>query len=67
MIVCPCEEISEQTVRQLVRDGATRIEQIVSACKAGVYCGACVPAIHQILRHEKHLVERSKKRVRPSR
>jgi bacterioferritin-associated ferredoxin len=28
MIVCPCDEIDDATIRQLVRQGATRIEQI---------------------------------------
>ena len=63
MIVCPCEEIDDATVRKLVRQGATRAEQIVSACSAGAYCGACIPFILQILRHEKHLVARAEKRV----
>jgi bacterioferritin-associated ferredoxin len=63
MIVCPCDEIDDATIRQLIRQGATRIEQIVSACSVGAYCGACVPFILQILRHEKHLVERTKKRA----
>ena len=66
MMVCPCEEITAEQVRKLVRNGATRMEQIVSACSAGAYCGACIPAILQILRHEKHLMERSEKRVRPA-
>jgi bacterioferritin-associated ferredoxin len=66
MIVCPCEEIADATVRKLVRQGVTRVEQIVSACSAGAYCGACIPFILQILRHEKHLMERSKKRTSPS-
>lgn len=66
MMVCPCEEITDEQVRELVRNGATRMEQIVSACSAGAYCGACVPAILQILRHEKHLMQRSEKRARPT-
>lgn len=67
MIVCPCDDISDETVRKLVREGATRVEQIVSACAAGAYCGVCIPAILQILRHEKHLMKRRSQRVSPSR
>jgi nitrite reductase (NADH) large subunit len=65
MMVCPCEEITDEQVRNLVRNGATRMEHIVAACSAGAYCGACIPAILQILRHEKHMMQRSEKRVRP--
>jgi bacterioferritin-associated ferredoxin len=66
MIVCPCEGIDDATVRKLVRQSATRIEQIVSACSAGAYCGACIPFILQILRHEKHLTARAQKRASQS-
>jgi nitrite reductase (NADH) large subunit len=62
MIVCPCEDIDDTTIRKLVRQGATRVEQIVSSCSAGAYCGACIPYILQVLRHEKHLMDRAQKR-----
>lgn len=67
MVICPCVEITDDMVRQLVRRGATRIEEILSACSAGAYCRGCIPAILQILRHEKHLMERTAGRIRPTR
>ena len=45
MMVCPCEEITAEQVRELVRNGATRMEHIVSACSAGASRAASADSV----------------------
>ena len=53
MIVCLCEGVSEGTVRDLARQGASSLHEVRLACSAGACCGACRETLVQILRSEK--------------
>ncbi len=49
MLVCHCKAISEEDVRQAVRQGARTRRQVARSCGAGSRCGGCVPVIDEIL------------------
>ncbi len=49
-IVCYCFGISENKIRNIVRDnGLTEIEQVTNFCKAGGGCQSCHPSIEDII------------------
>ena len=41
MIVCVCRGVSERQVEAVVAEGATTVDQVARACRAGTDCGAC--------------------------
>jgi bacterioferritin-associated ferredoxin len=49
MIVCQCKGVSDAAVRRAVREGASTVEEVGWACKAGTDCGGCHPTIVQII------------------
>ena len=52
MLVCQCKVVSEQTVREVVRDGAQSCRQVARACGAGRTCGGCRPLVREIIDEE---------------
>jgi len=49
-VVCYCFGISENKIRNIVRDnGLTEIEQVTNFCKAGGGCQSCHPSIEDII------------------
>ena len=52
MLICQCRGISEQTIRQCVRRGESRMAQVARRTGAGVGCGTCRSAIRQVIRRE---------------
>ncbi len=49
MIVCHCHGISDRAIRRAVQSGAETRREVSRACGAGVSCGACRPAIREII------------------
>lgn len=52
MIVCHCRGISDRTIRQVVREGAGSLRQVVMASRAGRVCGGCRPLVQKIIAEE---------------
>lgn len=53
LIVCHCKGVTDRTIRQAIREGASCRIRVGLACKAGRACGGCAPAIDQILESER--------------
>ena len=52
-IICSCFQIGENEIRDAVnRDGATSVEEIGMALKAGTNCGSCKPELARLLAEE---------------
>jgi bacterioferritin-associated ferredoxin len=49
MIVCICHRVSDRTVLSVIQDGASTVEEVGSACRAGTKCGACREHIEGML------------------
>jgi len=41
MIVCICKRVTDRQVNAAIDAGATSVEAVGQACKAGTGCGAC--------------------------
>jgi bacterioferritin-associated ferredoxin len=52
MIVCLCKGVSDSTVRTVVREGATSLEEVGMACTAGTDCGGCRGCIEDLIDEE---------------
>ncbi|MCP1120574.1 nitrite reductase large subunit NirB [Robbsia andropogonis] len=50
--VCSCNDVSKGAICAVVRDGATTIGAVKSACKAGTTCGGCVALTTQVMKAE---------------
>lgn len=49
MIVCICKRVSDRSIRAAIDAGASSVEEVGQACKAGTGCGACHESIHEML------------------
>ncbi len=63
MIVCLCEGVTDRTVRELARQGASSLYEVGLACSAGVCCGACRETLVQILHSEKRIEQPSDRKL----
>ena len=52
MIVCHCKAVSDNAIREAVRDGARSVRQVSRACHAGRTCGGCRPVIRELIADE---------------
>lgn len=52
MLVCHCRRVSDREIRACVRQGASSVRAVSSACGAGTCCGGCLPTIKGILKKE---------------
>ena len=41
MFVCVCRAVTDEEVRGAIRDGASTLDEVTRACRAGGDCGAC--------------------------
>jgi bacterioferritin-associated ferredoxin len=48
-MVCLCEGVSERKVRRSIDHGATTIDEVTAACRAGGRCGGCRPTIDSMI------------------
>ena len=58
MLVCHCNGVSDRTIRRVVREGASTVGQVSSACGAGACCQGCRSVIGDIIQLE-HRVQES--------
>ena len=59
MMVCHCNGVSDRSIRQAVRNGATTESEVASACGAGSRCGGCRRTVSELIRNERtHRLER---------
>jgi bacterioferritin-associated ferredoxin len=49
MIVCLCRAVSDRAVRAAIAGGASSVEEVGRACRAGTGCGGCRPQIAELL------------------
>ena len=52
MIVCLCKGVSSGTIRQVIAQGATTVEEVGHACGAGTDCGGCQGCIEDLVEEE---------------
>jgi len=52
VIVCHCNQVSDRDIRRVIREGARTTREIAQACQASTGCGACRPAVAEILASE---------------
>jgi bacterioferritin-associated ferredoxin len=48
-MVCLCEGVSERKVRKAIDRGASSVDLVTAACRAGGRCGGCHPTIEAML------------------
>lgn len=54
MYVCICKNVSDSQVRAAIEKGATSVEAVGRATRAGTCCGACHDEIDELIaRHAK--------------
>ena len=63
MIVCVCRGVTDHTVRNLVREGASSIYEIALGCSAGACCGGCQENLVSILESERQMESRSQRKL----
>ena len=49
MMVCLCNGVSERKIRKAIDHGASSIDDVTAACRAGGRCGGCRPTIDALL------------------
>ena len=58
MIVCVCLGVTDRTVRNLVRQGASSLYEVALGCSAGACCGGCQETLVSILQSEQQIEPR---------
>jgi len=48
-MVCLCHGVNERRVRRTIEAGATTIDDVTAACRAGGTCHGCHPTIDRLL------------------
>jgi len=51
-MVCICHAVAEQMILEAARAGASNVDAIGEATRAGTNCGSCRPAIARLLEEE---------------
>jgi len=53
MYVCLCTGVTEKTIREVLREGASTVEEVMYCTGAGTRCGTCAAGIAElVLEHE---------------
>jgi bacterioferritin-associated ferredoxin len=55
VIVCICEGVSDSEIEQLIKNGASSVEDLKQECGAGGKCGGCLWQLVETLEREKAL------------
>ena len=50
-MVCLCHGVSERKVERAISHGASTVDEVGFACRAGTTCGTCRETIHDMI-HE---------------
>jgi bacterioferritin-associated ferredoxin len=48
-MVCLCHGVSERKVERAIAHGATTVDDVGYACRAGTTCGTCRETIHDMI------------------
>ena len=57
MVVCHCEQVNSRTVDRVIAAGATDLDAVRDACRAGADCGGCHGTIEELLARCEFLLE----------
>jgi bacterioferritin-associated ferredoxin len=49
MIVCHCRAVSDRTVRESLRNGASDVAGVMAETGAGTCCGGCLVAVEELV------------------
>ena len=49
MIVCLCHAVSDRTIKSVIEDGASTVQEVSEGCLAGTGCGACRATIRDLI------------------
>lgn len=49
MVICHCNIVNDQRIKELVASGQSTVPEIGAQCGAGRTCGGCIPAIEDLL------------------
>jgi bacterioferritin-associated ferredoxin len=52
MYICLCNALSDASIRQAVRDGASRPREVYVRCGCPAQCGGCTRTILEIIRDD---------------
>lgn len=52
-IVCKCRKVTEEEIVNAIKNGATTVEAVGEATKAGTGCGGCKPKIQELIDENK--------------
>ena len=52
MLVCHCERVRCQVIRDCVQHGAQTPDEVGARCGAGTRCGGCLPLVEELIERE---------------
>ena len=52
-IVCNCRKVTEEEIVKAIKNGATTVEAVGEATKAGTGCGSCKSKIQELIDENK--------------
>jgi bacterioferritin-associated ferredoxin len=52
LLVCHCAKVCDRTVRECIDAGACSVDDVGRACRAGTFCGGCIPTIGALVAGE---------------
>jgi bacterioferritin-associated ferredoxin len=63
MYVCCCFAVTDAHIERVLEEGASSVEEVTRACRAGGDCGSCLGQIEQML--EEHTACRNEESASP--
>ncbi len=51
-VICVCKQVTERSIRKVVREGRRRFISVKQATEAGSGCGMCQPIVQDIIDDE---------------
>lgn len=63
MYVCCCFAVTDAHIERVLEEGASSVEEVTRACRAGGDCGSCLGQIEQML--EEHTTCENEKSAGP--
>jgi bacterioferritin-associated ferredoxin len=52
VIVCLCRGVCDRRVREVIREGASTVEEVGKRCGAGTDCGSCCDMVADLIEEE---------------
>jgi bacterioferritin-associated ferredoxin len=63
MLVCHCRGVTDRTIREAVRSGASTADAVEAVCGAGGGCGGCSELVTDVIEAERLLGGRASERM----